>query len=80
MEVNEKVLRLKIREQELQKEITYWKEEFKPSGNMGKMGRQIRLDKMEKELKEIQKDISFHDTLYLSNEIYNQWKDKNLTN
>ena len=80
MEVNEKVLQLKIREQELQKEITYWKEEFKPSGNMGKMGRQIRLDKMEKELKEIQSDISFHDTLYLSNEIYNQWKDKNLTN
>jgi hypothetical protein len=80
MEVNEKVLQLKIREQELQKEITYWKEEFKPSGNMGKMGRQIRLDKMEKELKEIQSDINFHDTLYLSNEIYKQWKDKNLTN
>ena len=53
---------------------------FKPSGNMGKWGRQTRLDKIEKELKEIQQDISFHDTLYLSNEIYNQWKDKNLTN
>ena len=80
MEVNEKVLKLKIGEQELQKELTYWKEEFQPSGNMGKMGRQVRLDKIEKELKEIQKDISFHDTIYLSNEIYNQWKDKNLTN
>ncbi len=80
MEINEKVLKLKIREQELQKELTYWKEEFKPSGNMGKWGRQARLDKIEKELKEIQEDISFHDTLYLSNEIYNQWKDKNLTN
>ena len=80
MEVNEKVLELKIREQELQKEITYWKEEFKPSGNMGKMGRQVRLDKIEKELKEVQQDISFHDTLYLSNEIYKQWKDENLTN
>jgi hypothetical protein len=47
---------------------------------MGKWGRQTRLDKIEKELKEVQQDISFHDTLYLSNEIYNQWKDKNLTN
>jgi lipid II:glycine glycyltransferase (peptidoglycan interpeptide bridge formation enzyme) len=80
MEINEKVLKLKIREQELQKELTYWEEEFKPSGNMGKMGRQVRLDKIKEELKTIQEDISFHDTIYLSNEIYNQWKDKNLTN
>jgi hypothetical protein len=80
VEINEKVLKLKIREQELQKELTYWKEEFVPSGNMGKWGRQVRVDKMEKELKEIQKDIEFHDSVYLSNEIYKQWKDKNLTN
>ena len=80
MEINEKVLKLKIREQELQKELTYWKEEFVPSGNMGKWSRQVRVDKMEKELKEIQKDIEFHDSVYLSNEIYKQWKDKNLTN
>jgi hypothetical protein len=80
MEVNEKVLKLKIREQELQKELTYWNEEFKPSGNMGKWSRQVKVDKINKELEEIQRDISFHDTLYLSNEIYNQWKDKNLTN
>jgi lipid II:glycine glycyltransferase (peptidoglycan interpeptide bridge formation enzyme) len=80
MEVNEKVLKLKIREQELQKELTYWNEEFKPSGNMGKWSRQIKVDKINKELEEIQRDINFHDTLYLSNEIYNQWKDKNLIN
>ena len=80
MEINEKVLKLKVREQELQKELTYWKEEFKPSGNMGKWGKQTKIDKMEAELKEIQEDISFHDTIYLSNEIYNQWKDINLTN
>jgi hypothetical protein len=80
VEVNEKVLRLKIREQELQKELTYWNEEFQPSGNMGKWGRQVKVDKINKELEEIQRDISFHDTLYLSNEIYNQWKDNNLTN
>jgi hypothetical protein len=80
MEVNENVLKLKIREQELQKELTYWNDEFKPSGNMGKWGRQVKVDKINKELEEIQRDINFHDTLYLSNEIYNQWKDKNLTN
>lgn len=80
MEINEKVLELKIREQELQKELTYWKEEFVPSGNMGKWSRKARVDKMEKELKEIQSDIEFHDSVYLSNEIYKQWKDKNLTN
>ena len=80
MEINEKILKLKIREQELQKELTYWNEEFQPSGNMGKWGRQVRVDKMEKELKEIQKDIEFHDSVYLSNEIYKQWKDRNLTN
>ena len=80
MEINETVLKLKIREQELQKELTYWNEEFQASGNMGKWSRQVRVDKIEKELKEIQKDIEFHDSVYLSNEIYKQWKDKNLTN
>jgi len=87
MEINEKVLKLKIREQELQKELTYWKEElayweseFQPSGNMGKWGKQVKIDKIKKELDEIQSDIGFHDSLYLSNEIYKQWKDENLTN
>ena len=47
---------------------------------MGKWGRQVKVDKINKELEEIQRDINFHDTLYLSNEIYNQWKDTNLTN
>ena len=80
MEINEKVLKLKVREQELQKELTYWKEEFKPSGNMGKWYRQVRLDKITETLKGIQEKIHFHDSVYLSNEIYKQWKDKNLTN
>ena len=80
MEINEKVLKLKIREQELEKQLTYWESEFEPSGNMGKWGRQTKLENINKELKEIRKDIDFHDSVYLSNEIYNQWKDKNLTN
>ena len=74
MEINEKVLKLKVREQELQKELTYWKEEFKPSGNMGKWYRQVRLDKITETLKGIQEKIHFHDSIYLSNEIYKEWK------
>ena len=73
MEINEKVLKLKVREQELQKELTYWKEEFKPSGNMGKWYRQVRLDKITETLKGIQEKIHFHDSIYLSNEIYKEW-------
>jgi hypothetical protein len=73
MEVNEKILKLKVREQELQKELTYWKEEFKPSGNMGKWYRQVRLDKITEKLKGIQEKIHFHDSIYLSNEIYKEW-------
>ena len=73
MEINEKVLKLKVREQKLQKELTYWKEEFKPSGNMGKWYRQVRLDKITETLKGIQEKIHFHDSIYLSNEIYKEW-------
>ena len=77
---NDNILNLKVKETKLREELAYWKEEFQPSGNMGKWGRQARVDKIENELKEIQKDIEFHDSVYLSNEIYKQWKDENLTN
>lgn len=79
MEINEKVLKLKVKEQKLMEELAYW-ESFIPSGNMGKWGRQTKIDKITKELKEIQTDVEFHDSVYLSNEIYKQWKDENLTN
>jgi lipid II:glycine glycyltransferase (peptidoglycan interpeptide bridge formation enzyme) len=77
---NENILKLRVREQKLKEELEYWETEFKPSGNMGKWGRQTKLDKLKTELDEIQSDIGFHDSLYLSNEIYKQWKDENLTN
>lgn len=77
---NENILNLRVKEKKLKEELAYWETEFQPSGNMGKWGRQVKLDKINKELSEIQKDIEFHDTVYLSNEIYNQWKDKNTTN
>ena len=50
MEINEKVLELKVEEQKLQEELAHW-ESFTPSGNMGKWGRQVRLDKITEKLK-----------------------------
>jgi glycerol kinase len=73
MEINEKVLQLKVEEQKLQEELDHG-ESFIPSGNMGKWGRQVRLDKITEKLKRIQEKIHFHDSIYLSNEIYNEWK------
>jgi hypothetical protein len=79
MEINEKVLKLKVKAQKLKEKLAYWETEFVPSGNMGKWGRQVKIDKIKEELGEIQKDIEFHDSLYLSNEIYNQWKKDTLS-
>ena len=73
MEINEKVLELKVEEQKLKEELAHW-ESFFSSGNMGKWGRQVRLDTISKKLKGVQKKIHFHDSIYLSNEIYNEWK------
>jgi len=73
VEINEKVLQLKVEEQKLQEELDHW-ESFIPSGNMGKWGKQVRLDKITEKLKRIQEKIHFHDSIYLSNEIYNEWK------
>jgi hypothetical protein len=74
MEINEKVVKLRAREKELQTELTYWETEFQPSGNMGKWARQVKVDKINERLKKIQDKIEFHNNLYLSNEIYKQWK------
>jgi len=73
MDINEKILQLKVEEQKLQEELDHW-ESFIPSGNMGKWGRQVRLDKITEKLKSVQEKIHFHDSIYLSNEIYNEWK------
>jgi len=77
---NENILELRVKEQKLKEELEYWETQFVPSGNMGKWGRQTKLESIKEELDKIQKDIEFHDSVYLSNEIYKQWKDENLTN
>jgi hypothetical protein len=36
----------------LKRELNYWKNEFKPVNNMGKWGRQVRVDSINKALKD----------------------------
>jgi len=72
MDINETVLELKVEEQKLQEELSDWKSKI-PSGNMGKWHRQVKVDSITDKLAEIQKQIHFHDSIYLSSEIYKQW-------
>jgi hypothetical protein len=73
MEINEKIVELKLREKELQEQLEYY-EKMEPVNNMGKWGRQTAIDRISERLKKVQEKIHFHDSLYLSNEIYKEWK------
>ena len=73
MEINENVLKLKIREKELQEQLEYYSN-MEPVNNMGIWGRQTAIDRISERLKKVQEKIHFHDSIYLSNEIYKQWK------
>lgn len=77
MEINEKIVKLKVREQELKNELAHW-ESHPPVNNMGAWARQTKLDRISERLKKVQEKIEFHNNIYLSNEIYKQWKDVNL--
>lgn len=73
MEINQKVIELKLREKELQEQLDYYNS-MEPVNNMGKWGRQTAIDRISERLKKVQEKIHFHDSLYLSNEIYKEWK------
>ena len=73
MEINETILKLVAEEKELQKQLTYW-EQYEAVNNMGKWARQTKIDRISEKLKKVQEKIHFHNTLYLSNEIYKEWK------
>ena len=73
MELNNKIVKLKLKEQELLEQLAYW-EAYPPVNNMGKWARQVKLDKINGKLSKIQEKIHFHDSIYLSNEIYKEWK------
>ncbi len=73
MEINQKVLGLKVRESELKEQLAHY-QNMVPVNNMGKWGRQTAIDRISERLKKVQEEIHFHDSLYLSNEIYKEWK------
>jgi len=71
---NENVLKLRVREKELTEQLEYW-EHYPPVNNMGKWARQTKLDSLKEKLTKVKEKIEFHDSIYLSNEIYKQWKE-----
>ena len=73
MEINEKIVKLKAREAELKEQLANY-ENMVPVNNMGKWGRQTAIDRISERLAKVQEKIHFHDSLYLSNEIYKEWK------
>ncbi len=73
MEMDNKIIKLKLREKELQEQLDYY-ESMVPVNNMGKWGRQTAIDRISERLRKVQEKIHFHDSIYLSNEIYQQWK------
>lgn len=73
MELNEKIVKLKLREAELEAELSKWESHI-PVNNMGKWAKQTKLNSITEKLKKVQEKIHFHDSIYLSNEIYNEWK------
>jgi len=73
MEINEKIVKLKIKEAELKKQLATYEAQI-PVNNMGKWARQTAINSISERLKKVQEKIHFHDSIYLSNEIYNEWK------
>ena len=73
MEMNEKIVKLKLREAELKEQLATYESQI-PVNNMGKWARQTAIDRISERLKKVQEKIHFHDSLYLSNEIYKEWK------
>ena len=64
MEINEKILKLKLREKELQEQLEYY-EKMEPVNNMGKWGRQTAIDRISERLKKVQEKIHFQELVGL---------------
>lgn len=73
MEINEKIVELKIKEARLKEQLAEYEAQI-PVNNMGKWARQTAMDRISERLKKVQEKIHFHDSIYLSNEIYKEWK------
>ena len=73
MEINDKIVKLKNEEVQLKEQLATYEAQI-PVNNMGKWARQTAIDRISERLKKVQEKIHFHDSIYLSNEIYKQWK------
>jgi len=73
MEINEKIVKLKIKEVELKEQLATYEAQI-PVNNMGKWARQTAIDRISERIKKVQEKIHFHNSIYLSNEIYKEWK------
>ena len=52
-----KIDRLQQKLKKLKEKLHYWDVEFQPSGNMGKWGRQVKLDRLRDSIKETEEKI-----------------------
>jgi len=52
-----KIDKLQQKLKKLKEDLHYWEVEFQPSGNMGKWGRSVRVDRLSEKIKNIQSKI-----------------------
>ena len=52
-----KIDRLQQKLKKLKEKLHYWEVEFQPSGNMGKWGRQVKLDRLREDIKQTEDKI-----------------------
>lgn len=52
-----KIDKLQQKLRKLKEKLHYWEVEFQPSGNMGKWGRQVKIDRLSEDIKETEEKI-----------------------
>jgi hypothetical protein len=52
-----KIDKLQQKLKKLKEKLHYWEVEFQPSGNMGKWGRQVKLDRLREDIKQTEDKI-----------------------
>ena len=52
-----KIDKLQQKLRKLKEKLHYWEVEFQPSGNMGKWGRQVKIDRLREDIKKTEEKI-----------------------
>jgi hypothetical protein len=52
-----KIDKLQQKLRKLKEKLHYWEVEFQPSGNMGKWGRQVKIDRLREDIKKTEETI-----------------------